>query len=154
MHPLPFVAAALLALSPAAAAAQVIDAASPETVVNALHTLGYRASLEADSTGDPLIRSTMSGLKNTIYFYGCENGALCRELQFTIWLDLEAPVTLDQANAWNDGKIVGTAAVDAAGDVMLRFLVVTEGGMSMQAFERAMFRWEQALSDFKDHVNW
>lgn len=145
---------AALALGVSAAHAQVVDAANPQTVVTGLQTLGYRATLETDSAGDPLVRTTMAGLKNTVYFYGCTGGADCREIQFMVWLDLTGPVTLEQANAWNEGKIVGTAAVDAGGDVLLRFLIVTEGGMPMPAFERAMFRWEQALADFKTHVNW
>lgn len=147
-----FLTAALFLAAPVHA--QTVDAADPQSVVNALQTLGYRAQLEKDDTGDPLIRTTISGLNNSIYFYGCVNGADCMELQFFVWMDLNDPVSLEKVNDWNDRKVAGSAAVDPQGDVRLRFFVVTEGGLPMADFERVAFRWEQALDEFKNHVGW
>jgi hypothetical protein len=147
-------AACMLLLTATAPLAQVVDAAKPTSVADALQQLGYRATLEADSVGDPMIRTTVGGLNTTVFFYGCRDGIDCKEVQFSVGLDMDSPVSLETLNAWNEDKIAGTASLDAEGNVRFRFLVITQGGIPLQTFERAMFRWDQVVDEFKIHIGW
>ncbi len=50
----------------------MICASDPQTVVDALQREGYRAKLNTDSIGDPMISSAATGYNFDIFFYGCE----------------------------------------------------------------------------------
>ena len=46
------------------AADDLVDATDPKALVRIIEDLGYRADLEVDSEGDPLIRSSVGGVIN------------------------------------------------------------------------------------------
>ncbi len=137
-----------------AAAAQTVDPAKPTSVAIALETLGYAATLDTDSVGDPRIKFTVNGINTTVFFYGCTDGQACKEIQFVASLALDKPVDVGVMNEWNDGKIAGNASLDPEGNVNFRFLLVMDGGVSQQVMDRALLRWEQALEDFTKLIGW
>ena len=77
------VAAMVAALAlPGTALAQNVRAQDPQTLIDTLLQAGYRAQLDTDETGDPLIRSTSSGSDFLIFFFGCTGNTDCRTIQF------------------------------------------------------------------------
>jgi hypothetical protein len=147
-------AAALLALLAAAPAAAdgLIRAAEPGGVAEALRGLGYRAQLDTDSAGDPMVVSAIEGLEYTIWFYGCTNGAGCESLLFSVGLDLPEGVSFSKINVWNQERLFGKAYVDDENDPFLVHFLPTEGGITAENFVEIVEWWGLAVSEFTDHV--
>lgn len=57
-------------------------------MVRILQDEGYRAQLDKDGEGDPLVRTGMSGLNTIVYFYDCEDGR-CGSLKLSVGIDLK-----------------------------------------------------------------
>lgn len=74
------------ALAFAAGDAEGRGITGPE-VVRILHDQGYRAQLDKDGEGDPLVRTGLSGLDTVVYFYDCDDGR-CGSLKFSVGIDL------------------------------------------------------------------
>jgi hypothetical protein len=90
-------AGAVLAVSPAMAA---VSAAQPRTVVAALQRLGYRATLDQDSSGDPMVRFRMGAKAAQVLFYGCRGNRGCDSLQLTTGFDLPRGASHAHVNEW------------------------------------------------------
>ncbi|MEM6748591.1 MAG: YbjN domain-containing protein [Pseudomonadota bacterium] len=142
----------LLVLGSVQAAAQEVNPADPEGVVTALQDLGYRASLETDGVGDPMIRTATSGVEYNIYFYGCTNNSDCEDMRFLAGLDLKQGIDDETIRAWNESSLIGTAYVDDEQDPFLGFYVVTTGGVSKETFEEAVDLWSRSLGRFLEHT--
>lgn len=95
-----FLAASLALVAPSAPAAEGRGITGPE-LVEILQEEGYRAKLDADGEGDPLVSSRMGGLEIFIYFYDCNPAKRCGSLQFSVGLDLEDGTTLEVVNDFN-----------------------------------------------------
>ena len=153
MRGLSHMAVLCLCCLPGPILAQTISAADPQSIVSALQTLGYKATFERDSEGDPQIESMIDGTGYTIWFYGCDDtGQNCDSVNLQAGFDLESGSSLETMNAWNTTKLVGTASLDDEKDPWLGYFVVTETGVSPEVFERILLRWEKAVSEFKDHI--
>lgn len=146
--------AAISAISSAANAADenpcpadLICASKPETVVSGLQDAGFRAKLEKDKTGDPMISSEASGYEFEIYFYGCEKGQNCAELQFQTTFMAEADNTPDYANAWNTSKRFIQASVDQQ-KLQLAYDISTVGGVNKANFTDTTQWWAAMLGEF------
>lgn len=57
-------------------------------VVRILQDEGYRAQLDKDGEGDPMVRTGLAGLNTIVYFYDCEDGR-CGSLKLSVGIDLE-----------------------------------------------------------------
>lgn len=150
-------AAAVLAMMAAAAAAGAqesgaLSAADPEGLTAALRDLGYRARLEKDGAGDPLIRSATGGTDFAIVFFGCAGGTGCKSLLFNAGLDLAQGASPRLVNAWNAENIVGAAYLDDENDPFLQMFVTTEGGLTRENFASWVQWWDASLAQFKRHV--
>lgn len=66
-----------------------------------LQDAGYRARLDTDGGGDPMIESRMSGVTVYLYFYDCDAKRRCGSLQFLVGLDLEEGWSSERLNAFN-----------------------------------------------------
>jgi hypothetical protein len=144
--------AALVLAGPAFS--QTVTAGDPPGVVSALQGLGYKATLETDSAGDPVIRSATEGRNFSIWFYGCNDaGAACNGLNFTSGFDLDTGTTLEVVNDWNATKLVGYAYLDDEMDPYLTYFVITEAGISLDLFGEIVRRWSLSIADFKELVN-
>ena len=146
------VIAALLA--PTMSAANEIYARNPGSIVAALQDLGYRASLDTDSEGDPMIRSAVEGVDYVIFFYGCTDNLNCEYIQFSAGFNVPDVLTAVQMNDWNRRKLVGEATVDEEGDPWLSFFITTDGGLTRDNFADAVDWWELSVRDFKEFIDW
>ena len=52
---------------------QIVDGTDPKALVAIIQDLGYRALLEVDGDGDPMIRSSVGGTQFAVVFYGCSD---------------------------------------------------------------------------------
>jgi hypothetical protein len=134
------------------AAAQLVTAGNPETVVDAMQAEGYQAKLGKDKEGDPMISSKSSGSSFDIYFYGCEKNSNCTSIQFVSNYDLadgRGP-SPDKINDWNAKKRFASASLDDDKDPWLRMDVYTgPGGIAMATFRGNLDLWTSQMADFE-----
>ena len=145
---------ALFSFLPMAASAQSVSASNPSSVVAALQKQGYEASLGQDAHGDPLIYSGSGGVEFQIQFYGCNGGVDCQDIMFHAGFSTDQNFAMSSANDWNKKKLVGKVHVDDVQDPIILHFVAGVDGMSSSNFARLMKRWDTALSEFTDHINW
>jgi hypothetical protein len=107
-------AAALLA---GPAAAQMVSAKDPQTLVAALQAKGYQAQL-GSTAGEPSISSGAGGVKFKIFFENCTDGKACTTVTFfTGFTDLES--TPAKLNEWNGQNRFTRAYIDKENDPVL-----------------------------------
>lgn len=138
-----------------AVAGSSVSAAYPETVVNAIQSLGYKAELTVDSYGDPLVRSASEGVNFNLNFYGCdEAGNDCQHLQFSVAFDVVGGMDYISMNAWNRETTMGKAFLDEESDPVLQHYMISVDGMSSDVFKESFEFWTSTLSDFTDYIDW
>lgn len=138
-----------------AVAGSSVSAAYPETVVNAIQSLGYKAELTVDSYGDPLVRSASEGVNFNLNFYGCdESGNDCQHLQFSVAFDVVGGMDYISMNAWNRETTMGKAFLDEESDPVLQHYMISVDGMSSDVFKESFEFWTSTLSDFTDYIDW
>ncbi|MEM7470205.1 MAG: YbjN domain-containing protein [Pseudomonadota bacterium] len=131
-----------------------ISSTDPSSVVTALQDLGYRAKLETNDEGRPVIRSAAAGSSFSIYFYACNNDKNCKDIMFFTWFETETPLSLEAINSWNANKLTGKAYIDDDGDATIEFLLAGVQDVSELDFKQIMYRWDQALGEFIDFIDW
>jgi hypothetical protein len=147
-------AGVLLAGGPAAAEGGPVTARDPQSVVDALLELGFRASLTEDSYGDPLIESSAEGVDFNVLFYGCEDNVECSVIQFRAGFDLEGGTTLEAINEWNAGRIFGKAFLDEENDPFVEMALEMRAPMPLESFEANHEWWRTVLVGFQRHIGW
>jgi Putative bacterial sensory transduction regulator len=144
-------AIAALALG-GAAHAQMVSATNPQGIVAALQNAGYKASLSKDSGGDPMIESTSSGSKFSIFFFGCTKNSDCRTIQFFAGYSDRKP-SLSQMNDWNSKKRFARAYIADSGNARIEMDVdLDDGGMSAKLFEDNLEFWVAVMAAFEKHI--
>ncbi|MDG1736663.1 MAG: YbjN domain-containing protein [Paracoccaceae bacterium] len=146
--------AGLLFTQQAVAGPTSVSAAYPDSIITALQDLGYKAELTTDSYGDPMIRSAANGVGFALNFYGCENGELCTDLQFSVAFDDPEGMSFISMNSWNVEKVMGTAFLDDKNDPVLQHFVSQVDGMSRSNFDATFNAWVEALGQFTDYIDW
>lgn len=142
-----WLAGALAALIGAqAAGAQAVDAGNPQGVVSAIRSFGHKARLDVDADGRPVIQARMGDIAYAVNFYGCDGLVGCRQLQFAAAFDLEAGLSPDFVNAWNEQWAIGRLSVDDAGDPLFTYFLVTQGGLPSETFQSVLILWSDALT--------
>lgn len=81
--------------------------------------MGYRAQLEVDSVGYPCIESQLEGVDYYIWFYGCTDNSDCTSWKMSVGFDPNNGRTLQKANEWNSGKLMGSVQLDDESDPYL-----------------------------------
>lgn len=137
-----------------AAGGELLDAADPRKLVTMIRDLGYRAQLEKDEVGDPLIRSSVGGTRFAIIFYGCdqERHDGCDFVLYKVGYDLNDGIDLDLVNQWNATQLVGRAYRDDVDDPWLEMPWNLDGGVSRRNFESTFEWWELSVGQFEDHI--
>lgn len=126
----------------------LICASKPETVAKAMQEGGFRAKLDKDKTGDPMISSEASGYEFDVFFYGCEKAKDCSSLQFHTSFVAEPDNTPAYANAWNSTKRFVQASVNDKQILQLSYDVSTIGGLNQVNFIDVTEWWSALLGDF------
>lgn len=159
LHPSMAAAAAAMALGAcltpqAAMADELVDATDAKKLVSIIRDLGYRAELETDAMGDPLIRSSVGGTRFAIVFYGCDEKRHdnCDLLLYKVGYDMKEGVDLDVVNRWNATQLVGRAYRDDVDDPWLEMAWNMTGGVSARNFESTFEWWEVTVAEFEEHI--
>ena len=128
-----------------------ISARDPQSVMDALKTLGYPGKLEKMDSGRTSIAVQVSGLKTYIDFYDCADDLTdCYTLLFNVSLDLKKGTTLDKANEWNSKQITGRVWLDDNKDPTLDYSFSTFNGVSEDTFDQNVKLWDKKIGDLKD----
>ncbi len=129
-------AAGMVAATPAAA--QMVEARDPQSIMEALKAAGYPAELKKDGSGDPMIVTASEKRKMGILFYGCTNNANCSYISFYFGISFDPgdkKMSAEQVANWNKQRRFGRLILDDDGSVVLRQEVnLAKGGMSRALF--------------------
>ena len=144
--------AALVSLTSAQARAAdcpaaLICASNPAGIVSSLQAQGYKAGLgKSESTGNPKISSGAAGYDYTIFFYGCEKGAECTSLGFSITFADDGGNSVGLANEWNKDKRFSAMSYDESDKtLMMTYDVTTIGGLNQVNFADTVDWWQTML---------
>ena len=141
-------------LAPPAMAVTSVTAAFPETIVEAIQDMGYRAELDIDNYGDPMIRSAAAGVNFVINFYNCEANQDCSDLHFSVAFDMPNGMDMYAMNSWNREMLLGMAYLDDDNDPVIQHYVASVDGMSRSNFVATFSQWVEALDGFTDFIDW
>jgi hypothetical protein len=132
---------------PGAVAQDVITFADPDVVLNVAKGYGA-ANLDKDSDGNPMVSGRLEGVKYSIFFYSCNEGANCRSMQFsTGYTD---PFTAAKANEWNY-KFRWIKAYESNGS-NFRMDVDFKGGITRENLDAQFETWNSLISEIKTFV--
>ena len=132
---------------------QIVDGSDPAMLVNIIQDLGYRATLEVDGEGDPLIRSSVGGTQFNLVFYGCsEQHDNCQILLFKAGYELDDKVGMDVINQWNATRLFGRAYLDDVNDPWIELVLNVQGGVTRTQFEKTFEWWETSVGQFEDEI--
>lgn len=149
---------AALVLAPALAAAQStggVSAASPESVRDALVAWGHKARIDpGDDQGPWIAARTAEGINYVVYFYGCEAGANCLDLQFYASFTVDQPLDAQFMNDWNAEWVMGKGFLNPEGDPTVTFTVAGEPEMPAAYFQSVIEVWETSLDTFTTSIGW
>lgn len=146
-----FLSAALMA--GAASAQSWVTAANPQTVIDQLQSMGYKASYEPYDSGRPRVLTAIAGINYAIAFYGCADDMTdCRSVMFTAGFDMPSGSAPETINNWNQTRVYTRAFLDADQDPYFQMPVVRGQDMSAEDFQRVMNIWEDAVIDFTDEI--
>lgn len=116
-------------------------------VVRIFQDLGYKAQLDKDGEGDPMVRSKMGGLNVYLYFYDCKEAA-CGSLKFRTGLDLPEGTTHEVVNRYNSQYRYGNAFLDDEMDPYLEFDFEVLHTDHAAHIESQVDLWEELLDNF------
>lgn len=125
----------------------LICAANPAGVVASLQAQGFKAALgRSDNTGNPKITSAAAGYDYTIFFYGCDKGANCSSLGFSITFSDDGTNSAELANEWNKEKRFSAMSFEPSDkSLMMTYDVTTVGGLTQVNFADVVDWWQTML---------
>lgn len=144
----------------AQSASEILSAALPSQILELFNSSGdSSAKLTVDAaTGDPRIRGQIGAKPYSVYFYGCNNGKDCTDIQFNAaWTGVQ--VTPARLNEWHQMSLYGRAYVvnnsqdrKTAGAVVLQMPINLDHGVSRKSLTSAFNDWVMAVQDFERNV--
>lgn len=135
-----------VAATTSASASGLVDATNPQVIRDIIAGFGS-AELGKDSKGDPKITGRMDGNSYTVFFYGCQNGNNCDDIQFNAGWSKKG-LSLEDLNNWNLKKRYGKVFIDSVGDPILQMTVNIDYGVSRKNLEDSISWWKRSFSDF------
>ncbi|MGH6780707.1 MAG: YbjN domain-containing protein [Sphingomonadaceae bacterium] len=133
-------------------ATNMVCASNPQSVVDGLQNAGFKAKLDKDSTGDPMVTSAASGYNFTVFFYECEKAASCASVQLNASFEADDQHSAGYANDWNRKKRFIQASVNDKKEVELRYDVTTIGGINQRNFKDVIEWWSSMLGEYSNFV--
>lgn len=140
-------AAVLAAVPLSAPAAEGRGITGPE-LADILQEEGYRAKLDTDGEGDPMISSRMGGLDIYVYFYDCNPAKRCGSLQFSVGLDLADGTTHEVINEFNTAFRYVRAFLDHEMDPFMQYDFEVLHTEHVPFITSQVAIWEDLLDEF------
>ncbi|MXO73918.1 hypothetical protein GRI40_01600 [Altererythrobacter aerius] len=140
--------------TPVLAADETVTAYNPGGIAKAMRDAGYKADLDVDGYGDPMIKTAFGQFDGFIYFYGCDetNHDRCESLQFRAGFDREKPMPLSLLNEIVTKYRYTAMWLDKDGDPWVNFDLVTGAGIPRQVFIRSLEAYSDNLTDVSDMI--
>lgn len=116
-----------------------------------LQAEGYKAKLDKDDGGDPLVRTAMGGVNVNVLFYDCTQGR-CGSLQFRVGIDLDKGATAADVGRFNADYRYANAYLDEESDPFLKFdfeVLHTDHAAHVAS---QLGIWEDVLDAFLDEM--
>ena len=130
--------------------------ADPWRIIHIAKEFGA-AHVGRDSQRTPMIEGEISNLSYRIVFHDCYLGRDCRVLLFQSALYkedwLRDPPGAGDIARWNREKLFGRAYRDDENRMFLEHPVTLEGGVPVANLKDAFVRWQTALEEFSDFVD-
>lgn len=142
--------------TPAQPAAQ-ISPTDPAAIVLLLQREGYKAKLDKDKEGDPMIESAASGAQFQILFYDCTDGRDCGSLTFHAgyMMDKDKKPTTEKLVEYNRNWRYGRAYLDDDKDPNIEFDLAFGGAaMPDKMFVENLDAWTNSMASFQKHIGW
>jgi hypothetical protein len=137
-------AAGLIAAPPVAAQTEIVSAAQPESLAQALKGAGHQVTLGTDDLGDPVLDLVMQGYKARLLFLDCDPAThdKCGSIQFLSSFDAPgAGLSTEDANAFARRYRYAAVSVSANGDPRLRWDIETGSGIPREVFVTSAARF-------------
>ena len=130
----------------------MVGAHDPASLVSAMEMGGYKAELEVDSSGDPVIQTEFSGMPSSIVFYGCnEEHIECDSLMFITGFDRETQWDVASAIKINEDVRFASVWLDDEGDPWISWDMVTgRNGVPVSTFSTAMRMYADTVDRVAD----
>jgi hypothetical protein len=130
-------AGGIVAAVPVAAQTELVSAARPESLAQALQGAGHTVTLGTDDDGDPVLDAVMQGYKVRLLFFDCDPASHdnCGSVQFFSVFDAEGPgLSPEDANIFARRYRYAAVSVTANGDPRLRWDIETGSGIPRDVF--------------------
>ncbi|MEE9455086.1 MAG: YbjN domain-containing protein [Paracoccaceae bacterium] len=148
------IAAMAITLAPLGAHAQaLVDASDPEVLAALIQDLGYKASIDVDSVGDPLIRSSAHGYKFNVFFYDCVENTECKAIQFKVGFDMEDGISLTRIQNFNQLKRWVNVYANEESNPQVEMDYNLRGGVSVENFNDTFDWWLVMMEEFIEYID-
>jgi hypothetical protein len=118
-----------------------------EEMAAALKQQDLDSQFAFDRDGNPLVESTLEGVKFYVYFYDCGEKLRCKFFQFAAPFAVDA-VPVATIMEWNRTKRFGRSHLDKEGHPWVKMEVDVEHGTTTEALENDVDRWKAVLREF------
>ena len=132
------------------AVAQNLKSSAPQELAERIRSLGYKAELQTDKSGDPVIISATDGSEFQVYFYGCEKAKDCEWIVFHKGYSLkktEYAKIRQLVDEWNLGVNFSKASIDDDALYLSYNLLMNNEGVGPKIFNFAT--WLQEYVEFR-----
>jgi hypothetical protein len=128
----------------------LVSAEDPATILDIAKGFGS-AELSTDDDGDPMITGRIEGTRYAVFFYGCQDGEACENIQFSAgWSGYQ--VSAAQLHNWNAQTLFGKAYLDDVGDPILELAVNLKYGVSRKNLDDTFDWWKVVMKGFEMDV--
>jgi len=147
-------AASVLVGAPAVGADELVTAFNPSGLAKTMRDAGYKAELDVDDYGDPIIRTSFGDYTGSVYFYGCDESThdRCESVQFRSGLDRKTAMPASLVNTVVKKYRYAALWLDDDGDPWINFDVFTGSGIPKPVFLRALEAYSGNLETVADMV--
>ncbi len=136
-------------------AAQNLKSSAPQGIAERIRSLGYKADLQTDDSGDPVIVSATDGSQFHLVFYGCQKGKNCEWIMFYKGYTLEKDdyVKVRQvADEWNLDINFSKAAMGDDAVHLTYHLLMNNEGVGPKIFDSNFATWLEEYVEFRKKV--
>lgn len=143
-----------LSLMPLTVGAQaLVDATDVDVLAALVQSEGYKAQVGTDGVGDPMISSSANGYDFDVFFYGCTDGANCRDLTFSVTFDVADGMSLTKVQDFNREKRWIKIYLDDESDPIVEMDYNIYGGVSPENFTDTLDWWVLMMNEFIEYID-
>ena len=143
-------------LLPSASFAQNLKASDPQAMAERIRSLGYKADLQKDSDGDPVINSSTDGSSFIVAFYDCKKGMNCEWVMFYKGYGFEKgkyPKARQLADEWNMTVNFSKISIDDDSIHQSLNLIMNNEGIGPELFDANFATWISEYVDLRRKIS-